>query len=107
LLDEMRAASNGTTSRRFFFGDVRALAPAIRKIMSIADEQSILAVAEKVLGGELPYFGKLSFQCGFPPRWFENPVTGQKVSERQSWTQMRFVSAAYGDLKFILEPSRF
>ncbi len=107
LLDEMRAASNGTTSRRFFFGDAQALAPAIRRIISLGEEQSILAQAEKVLVGELPYFGKLSFQCGFPPRWFENPVTGQKVSERQSWTQMRFASAAYGDLKFILEPSRF
>ena len=107
LLDEMRAASNGTTSRRFFFGDAQALAPAIRKVIGLADEQSIHEEAEKVLAGELPYFGELSFQCGLPPRWFENPATGQKVSERLSWTQMRFASAAYGDLKFILEPSRF
>src|ERR1700722_7875504 len=42
FLNEMRAASNGTTSRRFFFGDVRALAPAIRKIIGLAEEQSIL-----------------------------------------------------------------
>src|SRR6202166_1944211 len=107
LLDEMRAASNGTRSGRFFFGDAQALAPAIRKVIGLADEQSIHEEAEKVLAGELPYFGELSFQCGLPPRWFENPATGQKVSERLSWTQMRFASAAYGDLKFILEPSRF
>src|ERR1700731_2376258 len=53
LLDEMRAASKGTTSRRFFFGDVQALAPSIRKIIGLAEQQSILAEAEKVLAGEL------------------------------------------------------
>ena len=49
----------------------------------------------------------LSFACEFPPRWFQNPVTGQSVSPHQPWTQMRFASSTYGDLKFILEPSRF
>src|ERR1700676_2355094 len=57
--------------------------------------------------GGLPFFGRLSFACGFPPRWFQNPATGQRVSPDRPWTQMRFASDDYGDLKFILEPSRF
>ena len=80
---------------------------AIRDLVGSAGEQSILAQAESVLAGNLPFFGRLSFPSGFPPQWFRNPVTRQRVSPKQSWTRMRFASASYGDLKFILEPSRF
>ena len=53
------------------------------------------------------YFGRLFFACGFPANWFRNPATGQRVSPDRPWTTMRFASPDYGDLKFILEPSRF
>jgi len=100
------------TSRRegkppFFFSDARVLGSSIKKIVGSEGEASILAEAERILAGRLPFFAALSFDCGFPPRWFQNPVTGQSVSPQQSWTHMRFASPAYGDLKFILEPSRF
>jgi Heparinase II/III-like protein/Heparinase II/III N-terminus len=91
----------------FFFDDVQTLRPRIRNIIGPDCEKSVLANAEKILAGELPFFGQLSFPGEFPPRWFQNPVTRQSVSPRQPWTQMRFASPAYGDLKFILEPSRF
>jgi hypothetical protein len=92
---------------QFFFPDPRLLAPSLRKILGPEGEASLLAEAESILQGKLPFFGALSFDCGFPPRWFHNPVTGQRVSPQQPWTQMRFASPLYGDLKFILEPSRF
>ena len=102
---EMRTArQNG--SRRFFFSDSRSLGASIREILG-NEEDSVLAEAERVLAGNLPFFGQVSFASGFPPQWFRNSVTGQSVSPRQPWTQMRFASPAYGDLKFILEPSRF
>jgi asparagine synthase (glutamine-hydrolysing) len=91
----------------FFFKDVRQLRPLLARIDAPQSNQSICAEADRILAGHLPFFGSLSYDCGFPPRWFENPVTGQKVSPEQSWTQMRFASPTYGDLKFILEPSRF
>jgi hypothetical protein len=93
--------------RPFFFSDARCLVTNLKNIVGIAGENSIIAEAEKILTGNLPFFGQLSFASGFPPRWFQNPVTGQSVSPQQSWTQMRFASPVYGDLKFILEPSRF
>src|SRR5258708_37406955 len=52
-------------------------------------------------------FGRLSFACEFPPKWSQNTATGQSVSPDRPWTKMRFASDDYGDLKFILEPSRF
>jgi Heparinase II/III-like protein/Heparinase II/III N-terminus len=104
--EEMRAARRDGT-RRFFFSDVRTLASSARKIIGTEGEASVLAEAENILAGNLPFLGALSFHCGFPPRWFHNPVTGQSVSPQQPWTQMRFASPVYGDLKFILEPSRF
>jgi hypothetical protein len=104
--EEMLAARRDGTPQ-FFFTDARTLGTSIRECIGIDGEQSVLAEAERILQGNLPFFGQLSFACEFPPRWFRNPVTGQSVSAQQPWTQMRFASPAYGDLKFILEPSRF
>ena len=94
----------------FFFQDSRSLAPKLKTVLSSTGsdgENSVYAEANNILQGTLPYFGRLSFACGFPPNWFRNPVTGQRVSPDRSWTGMRFASPGYGDLKFILEPSRF
>jgi Heparinase II/III-like protein/Heparinase II/III N-terminus len=95
----------------FFFSDSRSLAPELKKILGADGEASVVAEANEILEGRLPFFGRLSFACGFPPKWFENPITKQRVSPDRPWTQMRFASGFaaddYGDLKFILEPSRF
>ena len=104
--EEMVASRRGGR-RRFLFTDARTLGTSIRKIIGPDEEKTVLAEAERILAGNLPFFGQLSFACDFPPQWFRNPATGQSVSPRQPWTQMRFASPAYGDLKFILEPSRF
>jgi hypothetical protein len=104
--EEMLTARRDGT-RQFFFGDAQILGADIRKCIGLDGEETVLAEAELILQGNLPYFGQLSLVCGFPPRWFENPVTGESVSPRRPWTQMRFASPDYGDLKFILEPSRF
>jgi hypothetical protein len=104
--EEIRdARRNG--SRQFFFTDAQILGTSIRETIGREREQSVLAEAEGIVTGNLPFFGQLTYDCGFPPRWFRNPVTGQRVSPQQSWTRMRFASPIYGDLKFILEPSRF
>src|SRR6266446_9431112 len=94
-------------SRPFFFSDSRSLAPELKKVLGTQGEESAIAEANRILEGNLPFFGRLSFACGFPPKWFQNPATGQRVSPDRLWTQMRFASDEYGDLKFILEPSRF
>lgn len=93
--------------RPFFFPDSRGVGVELRKKFSASVEESAVAEADKILAGSLPFFGRLHLSCGFPPRWFENPVTGERVSPGRPWTQMRFASKDYGDLKFILEPSRF
>ena len=104
--EQMRAIRrNG--ARRFFFNDLQAIGASVREIIGPQGEKSVLAEAEGILQGTLTLFGQLRFDCGFPPSWFRNPVTGQTVSPQQSWAQMRFASPVYGDLKFILEPSRF
>jgi hypothetical protein len=99
------ARRDGT--RRFFFANPQALAASLEKTIGPGGVEIVLNQAEQILSGTLPFFGDLSFACEFPPRWFQNPATGQSVSPRLPWTQMRFASPAYGDLKFILEPSRF
>jgi hypothetical protein len=91
----------------FFFSDPQNLAPKLRKVLDTEGEKSLYAEAGKILEGVLPYFGRLSFASGFPPNWFQNPATGRRVAHDRPWTGMRFASDDYGDLKFILEPSRF
>jgi hypothetical protein len=104
--EELRnARRNGT--RPFFFTDAQTIGASVRETIGLEKEKSVLAEAEQILAGHLPFFGALSFACEFPPQWFQNPVTGQSVSPHQAWMQMRFASPEYGDLKFILEPSRF
>src|ERR1700675_4009854 len=93
--------------RPFFFSGSRSLAVELKKVLGSHGEESVVAEANRILEGNLPFFGRLSFACGFPPKWFQNPATGQRVSPDRPWTQMRFASDDYGDLKFILEPSRF
>jgi hypothetical protein len=94
-------------SRQFFFTNARNLQGGIRNLIGPEGEKHVLAEAERILAGNLPFFGALSFATGFPPQWFRNPATGQCVSPQRPWTQMRFAAPDYGDLKFILEPSRF
>ncbi len=91
----------------FFFSDARALAPVLKRLLGSKGEKSLLAEAQSVVDGNLPFFGRLSFPCGLPPDWFRNPATGQSVSPQRPWTTMRFASPDHGDLKFILETSRF
>jgi hypothetical protein len=104
--EEIRAARRDG-SRRFFFSNAQVLGTSVEKTIGLDAKEFVLAEAERVLAGTLPFFGQLSFACGFPPRWFRNPATSQTVSPQQPWTQLRFASPSYGDLKFILEPSRF
>jgi hypothetical protein len=93
--------------RPFFFADSRDLKIELEKILGPNGAASPISEAVRILKGYLPFFGRLTLPTGFPPRWFANPQTGQHVSPERPWTTMRFASADYGDLKFILEPSRF
>jgi hypothetical protein len=94
-------------ARQFFFTDARNLQSEIKKTIGLEGEENVLTEAERILAGNLPFFGQLSFASGFPPQWFRNPATRQSVSPQRPWTQMRFASPDHGDLKFILESSRF
>lgn len=93
--------------RPFFFRDARSLAGKLGALLGGSGSELVVVDANKILAGNLPYFGRLTFACGFPPQWFRNPVTGQEVAADRQWMQMRFASSDFGDLKFILEPSRF
>jgi len=104
--DQIRATRQDGT-RPFFFSEARGLGASIQSIIGPEGKESVLNEAQRILAGNLPFFGQLSFPCGLPPNWFRNLVTGQSVSPERSWTRMRFASPEYGDLKFILEPSRF
>lgn len=91
----------------FFFKDARTLGSRLQFAETEVGRNQVLDQVEGILRGNLPYFGRLAFANTFPPDWFRNPATGEKVAPDRPWTTMRFASPDYGDLKFILEPSRF
>src|SRR6202158_6340707 len=55
--------------RPFFFSDSRSLALELKKVLGAHGEESAVADASGILEGSLPFFGRLSFACGFPPQW--------------------------------------
>jgi hypothetical protein len=93
--------------RPFFFSDCRQLTPELKRMVGREGERAVQVEGRAVLAGTLPFFGRPVATGSFPPDWFRNPVTGQSVTPDRPWTGMRFASEDYGDLKFILEPSRF
>jgi len=93
--------------RNFFFSDCRQLVSDLKKMVGPEGERAVQAEARGIFEGTVPFFGRPVPTGSFPPNWFRNPVTGQSVAPDRAWTGMRFASHDYGDLKFILEPSRF
>lgn len=88
--------------------DVRLLVvdhAAVTRVMRSFPEAATQAVAdaERVLGGEWPYFGGTWWKIGWPPRWHEDPRTGRIAASDRPWTASGDVG---GDIKWIWEPSR-
>ena len=89
-------------------GGVRLLAvdhAAVKRVMASCPEAAAQAVADaqRVLGGEWPYFGATWWKIGWPPRWHEDPRTGVTAAADRPWTASGDVG---GDIKWIWEPSR-
>src|ERR1700674_5894334 len=55
--------------RPFFFSDSRNLAVELKNVLGVHGEESVVAAANRILEGNLPFFGRLSFASGFPPKW--------------------------------------
>ncbi len=59
--EEMRAARRDGT-RTFFFSNPQTLAPALKNIVGVEGGKAILAQAESILAGDVPFFGQLSLR---------------------------------------------
>jgi glycosyltransferase involved in cell wall biosynthesis len=65
------------------------------------------ADAGRIMAGEQLYFFRKWAEFQGAGRWSRNPFSGQEVSHARHWSELGFYSPVYGDLKIILEPSRF
>ena len=65
--------------------------------------EGAVAVAEKILDGEFPFFSYTE-RLGFPPDWHKNPITGASLP-LSHWTKID--DFQFGDVKLWWEPSRF
>lgn len=64
-------------------------------------------MAQRVVEGQCLYFSHRWHDFGGLPDWRANPLTGGFVTSEKHWSDLDFYSPEYGDLKIILEPSRF
>ena len=55
--------------------------------------------------GTMRYFEHVPVHTGYPPRWHQNPLTGQRIAGRRHWSEIAHYP--FGDIKLIWEASRF
>jgi len=67
--------------------------------------QSAVDEANRILNGELKYFGHKFVKTGFPPDWHKDPVSGKKLDSGKHWSEISDDGDI--DIKFIWEASRF
>src|SRR5690606_29571058 len=74
----------------------------------LANTTDVIASAERMLDGNLRYFGRHWKALGSPPQWFKDPWTGHAWNEEGvHWSRVREFAAVGADIKVIWEPSRF
>jgi asparagine synthase (glutamine-hydrolysing) len=69
------------------------------------DSKIAINEADKILSGEFKYFEHTFYKTGFPPNWFADPVSGQKLPANQLAYQISDDNDF--DIKFVWEASRF
>ncbi|MGB7540345.1 MAG: alginate lyase family protein [Anaerolineales bacterium] len=88
----------------FFFDDPRALAEILSRVATGA-EFLAKEELEKNLTGSFRFWEDSWNDCGIPPAWNRNPLTGRSLPAGRHWTEVE--EGASGDVKGIWELSRF
>jgi len=66
------------------------------------------AIVEKLVNGDMVYFGACEYHVGSPPNWFLNPISGQSVTQPGvHWSRCSDFDTGAGDIKGVWEASRF
>lgn len=94
-------------SRGFLWPEgVDHLRDACRRSWRIS-ARTLLPRARRILRGGHPYFSKYWHDFDGSPDWHVNPRSGGRVPQDEHWSDLGWGSSGYGDLKIVLEPSRF
>jgi hypothetical protein len=88
----------------FFFEDPRSLGDILHRVATGA-EFLAKEELEKNLKGSFRLWEDSWHECGFPPVWNRNPLTGRNLSADPHWTEVE--EGASGDAKGVWELSRF
>jgi hypothetical protein len=95
---------NPQTQPAFFFDDPRALGEILQRVATGA-EFLAKEELEKYIKGFFRMWEDSWHECGFPPAWNRNPLTGRSLSADRHWTEVD--EGASGDVKGVWELSRF
>ena len=72
---------------------------------SLRGESRVILNAEEILRGQFCLFAYHKSDVGFPPRWDQNPFTGEVIESDRHWSLIDDFSK--GDVKCVWELSRF
>lgn len=98
----------GATPSRLGEANLVAVRAAYQRLPD-ADAVSgqVVADAERILSGELRFFGGRWRGVGWPPAWRRHPTTGYAYPADAHWTTVSDHDLAAGDIKDVWEGSRF
>jgi hypothetical protein len=74
---------------------------------AIAQPETVVRQAEDILAGKLRFFHRSEREVGNPPDWFLAAKEGARWPADWHWSQIHDLTATWGDIKYVWEPSRF
>lgn len=86
--------------------DVNALQRFIQGLND-QEKKKLIEIADKACEGIITGFSSIELNYGNPIDWQLNPLTGKRCDEKQKWYMIPDFEKERGDIKIILEASRF
>lgn len=97
------AEPDWTWPLRFDIDEIRHRYGQLTDLEAIRDQ--VLAESERVLAGEMRFYGWAWKRVGWPPKWHVNPWTSYEYP-RQHWARISDFAPKNGDIKDVWEMSR-
>ena len=71
------------------------------------EKDDLKALYDKIIRGEIKFFGYKYFFLGKDYDWITNPLTGYRYNIDEHWSKIRDIDHLAGDIKFVWEKARF
>lgn len=109
-LDSLPARDASKAARwpeALWFPSPSAVAGAMERLASDAEDQQLLAAARQACAGRIVCFGRWVADFGNPIEWQRNPLNNERWDPDRHWTDSTRDEQRVGDIKLTWEVARF